>query len=134
MGYDHMMRAVFEGLCLAARDCYGAMGDIPGEVRITGGAARSQALRLMLASTLDADVRTVSREEAGAAGAAMMAAVQQKIYPDMQACAAQWVDPLLGPATRPDATLTTVYAKTFTQYVQARKALQPVWKALAGPT
>ena len=59
----------------------------------------------MLASTLKARVRSVSREEAGAAGAAMMAAVQQKLYPDMEACAAQWVDPLLGDSTAPDAGL-----------------------------
>ena len=81
MGFADLMRAVFEGLCFAARDCYAAMGDIPEEVRITGGAARSGALRCMLASALKARVRTVTREEAGAAGAAMMAAVQQKLYP-----------------------------------------------------
>ena len=72
------------------------MGDIPEEIRVTGGAARSKALRLILASTLKARVRSVAREEAGAAGAAMMAAVQQRLYPDMAACVAQWVDPLLG--------------------------------------
>ena len=99
------MRGVFEGLCFAARDCYAAMGDIPKEVRVTGGAARSQALRLMLASTLDADVRTVAREEAGAAGAAMMAAVQQKALSRHAGLRARWVDPLLGSATEPDASV-----------------------------
>ncbi|MFO1034908.1 MAG: FGGY-family carbohydrate kinase [Hyphomicrobiales bacterium] len=130
MGFDHMMRAVFEGLCFAARDCYAAMGDIPSEVRITGGAARSKALRVMLASALNAGVRTVSREEAGAAGAAMMAAVQRGIYPSMQACAAQWVDPLLGATTAPDASLVPVYSQGFTRYGQARRALQPIWKGM----
>ena len=29
MGFADLMRAVFEGLCLAARDCYAAMGTFP---------------------------------------------------------------------------------------------------------
>lgn len=131
-GFADMMRAVFEGLCLAARDCYEAMGGAPHEVRITGGAARSKALRLMLASALKAGIRTVSREEAGAAGAAMMAAVQQKIYPDMAACAAQWVDPHLGAVTAPDAALCKVYDGAFGLYKSARQAMRPIWRNQQG--
>ena len=131
MGFADLMRGVFEGLCFAARDCYAAMGDIPEEIRLTGGAARSKALRLMLASTLNARVRSVSREEAGAAGAAMMAAVQQKLYPDMAACAAQWVDPLLGDSTdarrQPRRRSTT---RAFTLYRETREKMRPVWRAM----
>jgi erythritol kinase (D-erythritol 1-phosphate-forming) len=130
--YYDMMRAVFEGLALAARDCYAVMGPIPKEIRITGGAARSRALRLILASALNAQVRSVSREEAGAAGAAMMAAVQQKIYPDMAACAAAWIDPHLGRAVDPDAALVNRYDQLFPHYVATRKAIRPIWRGL-GP-
>jgi erythritol kinase (D-erythritol 1-phosphate-forming) len=129
-GFADLMRGVYEGLCYASRDCYAAMGDIPEEIRVTGGAARSKALRLMLASTLKARVRSVSREEAGAAGAAMMAAVQQKLYPDMVACAAQWVDPLLGDSTAPDACLSAIYDKSFNLYKETREKMQPVWRAM----
>jgi erythritol kinase (D-erythritol 1-phosphate-forming) len=128
--FADLMRGVYEGLCFASRDCYAAMGDIPEEIRVTGGAARSNALRLMLASTLKARVRSVSREEAGAAGAAMMAAVQQKLYPDMETCAAQWVDPLLGDSTAPDACLSAIYDKSFTLYKETREKMQPVWRAM----
>jgi erythritol kinase len=130
MGYADMMRAVFEGLCFAARDCYAAMGDFPEEVRITGGAARSGALRSMLASALKARVRTVTREEAGAAGAAMMAAVQQKLYPDMDACAAEWVDPLLGSSTSPDPALERLYDGAFGIYKETREKMRPLWRAM----
>jgi erythritol kinase (D-erythritol 1-phosphate-forming) len=126
--FADLMRGVFEGLCHAARDCYEAMGAMPSEIRLTGGAARSKAMRLLLASALKADVRTVSREEAGAAGAAMMAAVQQKLYPDMAACAKAWVNPLIGPATEPDKALAATFDKTFPLYVEVRKALRPVWR------
>jgi erythritol kinase (D-erythritol 1-phosphate-forming) len=130
VGFAGLMRGVFEGLCMAARDCYLAMGDIPKEVRITGGAARSQALRLMLASTLKARVRTVSREEAGAAGAAMMAALQQKIYPDMDACADQWVNPLLGSSLEPDAGLARVYDGVYANYKSTRDVMRSVWRSM----
>ena len=128
--YFDMMRSVFEGLAFAARDCYEAMGDIPQEIRVTGGAARSNALRLILASVLNAEVKTVSREEAGAAGAAMIAAVQQKLFPDMAACAKAWVDPLIGGSTKPDKALTSRYNQTFPHYVSARKAMRPIWRGL----
>jgi erythritol kinase len=128
--FTDMMRGVYEGLSLASRDCYVAMGDIPKEIRVTGGAARSNALRLMLASTLQAPVRSVSREETGAAGAAMMAAVQQKLYPDMKTCVAQWVDPLLGDITAPDAYLSAIYERNFTLYKETREKMQPIWRAM----
>ncbi|MCA3555970.1 FGGY-family carbohydrate kinase [Aestuariivirga sp.] len=130
IGFAGLMRAVFEGLCFASRDCYSAMGDIPREVRITGGAARSRALRLMLASVLKAPVRSVQREEAGAAGAAMIAAVQQKLYPGMDACAARWVDPLLGAVTAPDAALAARYDGAFGIYKEIRETMRPVWRAM----
>ena len=106
------------------------MGDIPREVRVTGGAARSHALRTMLASVLNAPVRAVQREEAGAAGAAMMAAVQQKLYPDMDACAAEWVTPLLGPSTEPDHTLIRRYDGAFGIYKETREKMRPLWRAM----
>jgi erythritol kinase len=131
IGFADLMRGVFEGLCLAARDCYAAMGDMPAEVRITGGAARSRALRLMLASTLNARVRTVNREEAGAAGAAMIAAVQRKVYPDMGLCAAAWVEPLLAGQTEPDSELAKIYDQSFSIYKEIRERMRPIWKSMA---
>jgi erythritol kinase (D-erythritol 1-phosphate-forming) len=128
--YDDMMRAVFEGLAFAARDCYSAMGSIPREVRITGGAAKSTALRLILASVLGGDVRSVSRDEAGAAGAVMIAAVQQNLFTDMTACAAVWVEPYLGEVTKAAADLQKTYATAFSHYVDTRKAMRPVWRGV----
>ena len=103
--FPDLLRAVVEGLGFAARDCYAAMGALPRELRLTGGAARSRALRAVLAGAVQAPVRVSGREEAGAAGAAMMAAVAVGAYPSMDACIARWVTPLLGPAEAPDPEL-----------------------------
>ena len=77
-------------------------------------------------------MRVSAREEAGAAGAAMMAAVAVGAYPSMDACIARWVTPLLGPAEAPDPELVGIYDRLFPAYVGARGALAPVWEALAG--
>jgi erythritol kinase len=130
--FPDLLRAVVEGLGYAARDCYAAMGAMPAELRLTGGAARSAALRAVLAGCVQAPVRVSAREEAGAAGAAMMAAVAIGAYPSMDACIARWVTPLLGPAEAPDPRLVEVYGRLFPAYVAARTALVPVWEALAG--
>ena len=130
-GLAELTRAVIEGLAFAARDCYTAMGEVPGEIRLTGGGARSEAMRAILAAVLDRPVHRVEREEAGAAGAAMIATVQQGLYPDMAACAAEWVAPRLGPAQLPDPSLSRACERLFPVYTETRAALAPVWGALA---
>lgn len=130
-GYGDLVRAVFEGLAFAARDCYAAMGPMPAEIRLTGGAARSTALRRILAAATGAKVRTSAREEAGAAGAAMIAAVSIGLYPSMAACAAEWVDPLLAGGEVPEPSLAQTYGEVFPVYAQASAALRPVWRAMS---
>ena len=130
-GYGDLLRAVYEGLAFAARECYGAMGGTPAEVRLTGGAARSLAIRRILGSALGARVRTSSREEAGAAGVAMMAAVCLGVYPDMEQCAEDWVTPLLGEAEAPDQALHGLYDEAYPLYVEARHSLGLIWRGLA---
>lgn len=129
--FPDLMRAVIEGLGLAARDCFSAMGPMPQELRLTGGAARLGALRGILSEAVDAPVRVSGRDEAGAAGAAMMAAVAIGAYDDMDACIADWVTPLLGPPEPPDPGLVATYARLFPTYVAARVAAHPIWAELA---
>ncbi len=130
-GFGDLARAVFEGLAFAARDCYAAMGPVPGQLRLTGGAARSKMLRRILGAAVGTPVRTSAREEAGAAGAAMMAAVRIGQYKTMQDCAADWVDPLLGDIENTDRDLVCAYERAFPAYAAAHMALRPVWAMMA---
>ena len=130
-GYAGLMRAIYEGLSLAARDCYVAMGEIPADVRVVGGAARSQAVRRILASVLGANGRSVDREETGAAGAVMIASVALGLHADMAACVKAWVTPALGEAVTPDAELRRVYDGAFPIYRSIREAMPGPWAALA---
>jgi erythritol kinase (D-erythritol 1-phosphate-forming) len=129
--FPDLVRAVAEGLAMAMRDCYAAMGALPGELRLTGGAARSPALRGILSAALHAPVRVSARDEAGAAGAAMMAAVAIGAYPDMRSCIGTWVTPLLGATEAPDPALIAAYDRLFPAFSAARRGLVPAWDALA---
>ncbi|HYZ32535.1 MAG TPA: hypothetical protein VE684_09670, partial [Crenalkalicoccus sp.] len=75
-------------------------------------------------------VRPVAQPEAGAAGAAMIAAVQLGLFPDMAACARAWVAPLLGEAEPPDPALAARYAALFPLYRAGYAALRGWWRDL----
>jgi erythritol kinase len=126
-----LFRAIYEGLAFAARDCYGAMGKIPDEIRVTGGAARSTALLQIFADTLNAPVRRVTREETGAAGAAMIAAISLGLHSSLAGCAEAWVTPTLGALAAPDQKLSEFYDALFPIYRSVREAMPPAWAALA---
>jgi ABC-type sugar transport system ATPase subunit/sugar (pentulose or hexulose) kinase len=125
-----LARAVFEGLAFAARDRYLASGSIPREVRLGGGAARSRAMHAILAACLNANVRTLSREELGASGAAMMAMVNIGISPNMRACAEAWVAPFHDKVAVPDPQLSKFYSKLYPVYRTIREAMAPAWAHL----
>lgn len=130
-GFADLVRAVIEGMAMAARDCYRAMGgDPPRELRLSGGAIRSPELRRIVSACTGAPVRNSAREEAGAAGAAMMAAVAIGAYPSMARCVDTWVTPLLGDPEPPCPGLMARYQALDVSYQQTRELLPPVWSAL----
>lgn len=125
-----LARAVFEGLGFAARDCYEAIGGAPADIRMTGGAARSPALRALFAAVLDRPVRVVAQPEAGAAGAAMIACVCMGLYASMADCAAAWVAPRLEAPVLPDPALVALYSRLFPLYRDSYAALPAIWRRL----
>lgn len=130
-GFPDLVRSVVEGLGLATRDCYAAMGAMPDELRITGGATRSVSLRRSLSAAVNAPIRQSQREETGAAGVAMMAAVAIGVYASMDDCIADWVTPLLGEPEIPDAAEAARFDQLFSAYSDVRNAMAPAWDKLA---
>lgn len=129
--FPDLVRAVIEGLGLAMRDCYACMGSLPHELRLSGGAVRSKALRGSLAAALNTSVQVSLREEAGAAGASMMAAVALGVYKNMDACIADWVTPFLGQAEQADEIDVARYNQLYRAYSDLRQAILPTWSMLA---
>ena len=131
VGFYDLVRAIYEGLAYAGRDCYQSTGPIPAQIRLGGGAAQSSALQKIMASVLNRPVRVADRPEAGAAGAAMMAAVKHGYFDSIDACTAAWVAPSVGAPVLPDPGLIDMYESLFEAYVGLRKCVAPFWKQLA---
>src|SRR4029453_1990619 len=109
-----------------ARNCYIAMGGLPGSVRITGGAAHSKSIRAILAACLNCPVSAAIHEETGAAGAAMMAAVSVGLYRDTADCAARWMGDVEEETEHPEPRLAAVYDLLFPVYREGYEALPPL--------
>ncbi|PXW96557.1 erythritol kinase (L-erythritol 4-phosphate-forming) [Sphaerotilus hippei] len=132
LGLPGLARAVFEGITLAARDCYAALGPMPEEIRLSGGAARSPALRQLLASVTGVPVRVSHREECGAAAAAMCAAIALGVHHDVREALPTWVDACLDERlTRPDAQQTALYDQLFPVYRALAERSRAPWQDLA---
>ncbi|HEY8598787.1 MAG TPA: xylulokinase, partial [Thermomicrobiales bacterium] len=82
----HLTRAVLEGVVFSLHDGFALIRELgvpTGEVRATGGGARSALWRQILADTLDLPVRRVVAEEGPAYGAALLAGVAAGVWRDL---------------------------------------------------
>jgi xylulokinase len=85
IGTAELTRAVLEGVALEGRDTMEYLLDFAGipaldEVRITGGTARNELLLRIKASVMNATLRVLETEEAGALGAAMLGGIAAGVY------------------------------------------------------
>ena len=69
----HLVRAVYEGVAFAIRDCFATINQDVGAVRLVGGGARSAFWRQLIADVLGRAVDVPAGHEFGAKGAALLA-------------------------------------------------------------
>ncbi|HKA60684.1 MAG TPA: xylulokinase [Gemmatimonadales bacterium] len=99
----HMTRAVLEGVCFALRDSLEVLKELglaPTYLLLTGGGAKSAFIRQLQADVFGLPVTTVNREEGGAYGAALLAAVGAGAFPDLKTAVQQTLT--RGPLTHPE--------------------------------
>jgi xylulokinase len=84
-GRAHLSRAVIEGICFGMRDSLSIVRRLApvDEVLVTGGGAKSKFIRKMQADVYGLPVVRVNREEGPAYGAALLAAVGARAFPDL---------------------------------------------------
>src|SRR4029077_1621949 len=86
----HLTRAVMEGVAFSLRDSLEIMvglGTAPAEIRATGGGARSQFWRQLLADVFDRPIVRTTVDEGPAYGAALLAGVAAGVFEDVdEAC------------------------------------------------
>jgi sugar (pentulose or hexulose) kinase len=85
-GRAEMVRAVYEGVAFAIRDCFTTMDRDVGMVRLVGGGARSTFWRQLIADVLGRVVEVPVGQEFGAKGAALLAGTAIGWFTDV--CAA----------------------------------------------
>ena len=129
---SHMTRAVLEGVAYGLRDCLDLAGAfaIPMEdVRVSGGGARSDLWRQILADVLGRVVSTVNVTSGAACGAALLAGVGAGAFPSVEAACARVVR--VSTMTEPGPAQTT-YVAHHVSYRALYHALAPFFKAHAG--
>jgi xylulokinase len=91
-GRGHLARAVLEGVSFGLLDGLDVLRDLgasPGEVRLTGGGARSPLWRQILADAFGVPCRTLEADEGPALGAALLAGVGIGVWRSVgEACSA----------------------------------------------
>jgi xylulokinase len=119
----HMTRAVLEGVCFALRDSLEiltSLGLAPRELLLTGGGAKNAFIRHLQADVFGLPVTTVNREEGGAYGAALLAAVGAGAFPDLGAAVQRTLE--RGSPTRPQTATRDAYELAYKRYHSELKA------------
>ncbi len=91
-----LTRAVLEGVAFGLKDSLDLteeLGGVPELGRISGGGARSDLWTTIIASTLQLPLERVAVDEGAAFGAAILAGVAAKVWPDVHAAVAATVKP-----------------------------------------
>lgn len=124
----HLARAVIEGVSFGLRDSLELMrglGLAPGQVRVSGGGAKSALWRQILADVLNVEIVTVNSREGAAYGGAMLAAVGVQAFPDVHAAAERMVR--ITGQTSPGAN-AELYEEIYPRYQALYPALRSVFK------
>ena len=131
-GKPHMTRAVLEGVTYGMCDLLElmrALGLSIGQVRASGGGARSPLWRQILADVFDTEIVTVNVTEGAAYGAALLAGVGAGVYGSVtEAC--ETAIRVTG-RTEPGPA-APVYADYYPRYQALYPALAPEFEAMAG--
>lgn len=127
-----LLRAIYEGVALAIRDCYAAMDTLITEVRFSGGGAKSRIWGQIIADCLGARVVVPDGAEFGAKGAALIAGVGVGWYASIQRAAVATSRPLA--VYEPDPHIKLIYDGVYQNYRSIREGMYPLWNADKRPS
>ena len=122
----HLVRAVYEGISLAMRDCYANIASDTERVYLAGGGANSEFWCRMFADTLNVEIAIPRGEEFGAKGAALLAGVGVDEYSDLDDA----VERTAAVATtyEPDPERVRQYRRWYDLYKTSYEAMFDMWE------
>jgi len=129
----HLTRAVMEGVAFGLKDSFtliqgAGLGEI-AEVRVSGGAAKSDLWRQIMADVLDTELLSVNTTEGAAFGAAICAAVGAGLYSDVPSACEAMIK--VTDSTKPGEN-AAAYSDYYGVYRAQYPALKETFHALAG--
>jgi len=123
---EHLVRAVMEGVTYGMRDSLEiikALGLETGQIRATGGGARSPFWRQMQADIYKSEVVTINIAEGPAFGAAILAGVGSNVFTSIEEATDRMVE--ITSTTQPIEANTKVYDEYYGIYRSLYPALKP---------
>lgn len=109
-----LMRAIYEGIALAMRDCFACVGSPFDDVTLVGGGARSAFWTQMFADAAGKRMVIVEGTEFGARGAALLAGVGTGIFDSFDTAMAASIRVIR--TFEPDALNTRTYERLYELY------------------
>jgi sugar (pentulose or hexulose) kinase len=115
----HLLRAVYESLCFATRDCFEAMDCRPSTITLTGGGAQSRFWAQMFADVCGIPIAVSAVGESGALGAAILAGVAVGVWSSVE----EATELTSGAVSRfePNADTAPIYDGWFALYQDLRR-------------
>ena len=129
----HFVRAVLEGVAYSLKDCLEMLRSIGLEirqVRVSGGGARSELWRQILADVFAAELATLNSTEGAPYGAALLAAVGAGAYPTVQEACRSCIK--IVRRVEPAAERVKVYQDFYGIYRSLYQTLKDSFKAISG--
>jgi len=124
-GTEALVRAVYEGLSLAVRDCVEGLPADPDAVTVTGGGSRSDFWCRLLADCLDRPILVPDGSEPGAKGAAILLALATDRYSSLEAATERMVS--IDRRYEPREGLPSRYDALYDLYRTVREEMEPIW-------
>ena len=127
---DHLLRAVYEGVALAMRDCQAHLPREPDRVYLSGGGTRSDLWCQLFADCLDVEVVVAAGNEFGAKGAALFAGVAIGEYDDVEDAVERTTT--IARSYEPDDRTVARYDRWYGLYRDVRESMVEHWRTREG--
>jgi sugar (pentulose or hexulose) kinase len=125
----NVVRAVYEGVALAMRDCFEYIPAESDRVLMSGGGTRSELWCQMFSDCLDTPVSIPEGTEFGAKGVALLAAVAVGEFPDIETAVEETTT--VERTYRPDPEAAETYDVWYDVYREVYEAMFDVWDVRA---
>jgi xylulokinase len=130
----HMTRSVLEGVAYGLKDIFTLMaqsgrGGNVRQVRVSGGGAKSQLWKQILASVLESELVTVNSTDGAAYGAALLAGVGAGAWTAVRSACRETIK--ITGSTYPIADETRCYREGYSIYTELYPALKPAFHQLS---